>query len=295
MGDTIIDKYKEYIVEEKHVTKNTLDAYMTDVYIFMEYLKENEVENIDEINKTTIIKYLMDLKEKGKASSTISRNLASVRSFFQYLLNTRLVKEDPTLNLKSPKIEKKIPEILTIEEVEKLLSMPNVESSKGLRDKAMLELLYATGIKVTELISIDMENINLNIGMLSVKDTEDNLRVVPVGRIALKYLKEYFEKYRADMEIDEEALFLNHSKNRLTRQGFWKILKQYAKESDIEKTVTPNTLRHSFAVHLINNGADLRNVQEILGHSDLSTTQVYAFASKDMGINEMYNKTHPRA
>lgn len=296
MAEKIIIEYVDYIKDEKKLTKNTLDAYIRDITLFKEYLSDNKIERFKDANKTIIITYLMDLQKKGRATSTISRNLASIRSFFQYLLNNNMVKEDPTLNLKAPKIEKKIPDILTVKEVNCLLSQPNTKDFKGSRDKAMLELLYATGLKVSETVCLNIEDIDLNIGIVSVQESNNIQRIIPVGKIAIESLLYYIETYRIESEeYYKNPLFINYSGNRLTRQGFWKILKQYTKRSNINKTITPRTLRHSFAVHLIENGADLKTVQEILGHSDLSTTQIYAFASRNKNLREVYRESHPRA
>jgi len=292
----IIFRYTDYMRNEKNLSKNTLEAYVRDVLQFKEYLSQNEISRYRDTNKTMIITYLMNLQKKGNTTSTISRKLASIRCFFQYLLNNNEIKEDPTLNLKSPKTEKKIPQILTVEEVNLLLSQPKQGNFKGTRDKAMLELLYATGLKVSEIVSLEIESIDLISSILIIKENENEQRVVPIGNIALQSLEDYIINYRSDKDLSiKDPLFINYSGSGLTRQGFWKIIKQYSKKSNINKLITPQTLRHSFAVHLIENGADIKTVQEILGHSDLSTTQVYAFASKDSELRKVYNKTHPRA
>ncbi|MDR7856163.1 site-specific tyrosine recombinase XerD [Tissierella sp.] len=291
---TIMMKYLDYMKNEKKLTENTLEAYIRDIQQFKEYLIEHKIKDYNNTNKTVIITYLMDLQRNGKATSTISRNLASLRCFFQYLLNNNFVKEDPTLNLKSPKSEKKIPEILTEDEVNILLSQPCANDFKGSRDKAMLELLYATGLKVSEIISLDIEAIDLDLGILKVASNDNNYRIIPIGSAAINALENYIATYRPETD-KKEALFINYSGCRLTRQGFWKIIKQYTKKSNINKTITPHTLRHSFAVHLIENGADIKTVQEMLGHSDVSTTQIYSFASKDKELRDVYFRAHPRA
>lgn len=296
MTDKTITGYKNYIKDEKKLTQNTSEAYIRDITLFKEYLLENNIKQLKDVNKTIIITYLMYLQKKGRATSTISRNLASIRCFFQYLLNNNIIKEDPTMNLKSPKLEKKIPSVLTIEEVNLLLSQPNINDFKGSRDKAMLELLYATGLKVSEIVALDIDSVDLDLGMVSVKEVDNNQRVIPIGSIAIDSLIHYIQEYRVEEESNiNEPLFVNYSGSRLTRQGFWKIMKYYKKKSNIDKSITPHTLRHSFAVHLIENGADLKTVQEILGHSDVSTTQIYAFASNDRELREVYKNSHPRA
>lgn len=296
MSDRIMVDYLEYIKNEKKLRSNTLEAYIRDVLQFKEYLSEHDIEEYKETNKTIIITYLMNLQKNGKATSTISRNLASIRCFFQFLLNNNMINEDPTLNLKSPKSEKKIPSILTTEEVNLLLSQPKSNNFKGARDKAMLELLYAAGLRVSEIISLNINDIDLELGLISVKENDNNQRVIPIGTLALDALTHYIATYRPeDPGSENEPLFINYSGSRLTRQGFWKIIKHYTKKSNIDKTITPHTLRHSFAVHLIENGADIKTVQEMLGHSDVSTTHIYSFASDDKELREVYKKSHPRA
>lgn len=296
MGEQVIIEYRDYLRDEKGLRKNTLEAYIRDTILFQKYLLDNKIKNFTKANKTIIITYLMDLQKKGRATSTISRNLASIRSLYQYLLNNNMIKEDPTLNLKPPKIEKKIPDILTIKEVNLLLEQPKTKGFKGVRDRAMLELLYATGLKVSEIVSLNLGDLDLDIGIVSIQGTENEERIIPMGKTAIESLAHYIDLYRTK-EVDAlaEALFINYSGNRLTRQGFWKILREYTKKSNINKTITPHTLRHSFAVHLIENGADLKTVQEMLGHSDLSTTQVYSFASRDKSLRDVYKEAHPRA
>ena len=296
MAEKVVTKYIDYIRDEKGLTENTLEAYIRDINSFKEYMKDNGIEEFNDANKTIVITYLMNLQKKGRATSTISRNLASIRSFFQYLLNHDLVKEDPTLNLKLPKIEKKIPDILTEKEINILLDQPNSHDFKGARDKAMLELLYATGLKVSEIVSLNIESVNLELRIVSIKDIGEANRVIPIGKMAIESVVHYLENFRENYEENYgEPLFINFSGNRLTRQGFWKILKHYTKQSNINKVITPHTIRHSFAVHLIENGADLKTVQEMLGHSDLSTTQIYAFASEDKNLRQVYKNSHPRA
>ncbi|NLK44672.1 MAG: site-specific tyrosine recombinase XerD [Tissierellia bacterium] len=295
MSEKIVGDYLDYMKNEKKLTENTLEAYIRDILQFKEYLQENKILSYKDTTKTTIITYLMNLQKKGKSTSTISRNLASIRCFFQYLQNRNFIDEDPTSNLKSPKSEKRIPSVLTMEEVNLLLSQPNPKDFKGARDKAMLELLYATGLRVSEIISLNIDDIQLDSSLLIVRDNL-NQRVIPIGRKAVDALSHYISNYRSNNDDDKgEPLFLNYSGKRLTRQGFWKIIKQYTKKANIDKGITPQTLRHSFAVHLIENGADIRTVQEILGHSDISTTQIYSFATSNKELREVYNNSHPRA
>ena len=287
--------FENYLRDVRELSDNTVKGYVRDLNQYIEYLlKKNS--NIIEANKTLILTYLMDLQRKDKSTSTISRNIASIRSLYQYLLNENLVEKDPTINLKTPKQEKKIPSVLTSKEVDMFLSQPDMSTDKGVRDKAMLELLYATGIKVTELIDLNLDDVNINMEYLYCSKDTPNERVIPIGKIALDSLKNYIENSRKEFVVnkDEKAYFVNYKGNRLSRQGFWKIIKYYAKSLDIEKEITPNILRHSFAVHLLENGADLKSVQEMLGHLDISTTNVYTL-SFDKKINEVYKNAHPRA
>jgi len=291
----LISSFTVYLDKEKKLSKNTLESYKRDISQYLEYLNNTGILDISLTNKTTVITYLLNLQKNGKATSTISRNLASIRSFYKFMLLNKLIEVDPTINLETPKIERRAPNTLTLQEVDTLLTQPLEDTNKGSRDKAMLELLYATGIRVTELISLNVEDINLDLGFI-ICNSGSKERVIPIGSVALNSLIKYINDHRLNFikNQNEQSLFLNYYGNRLTRQGFWKIIKAYTEQAKIGKTITPHTLRHSFATHLIQNGADLRSVQEMLGHSDISTTQVYAHLMKNR-IKEVYNKTHPRA
>ncbi|MCC5909918.1 MAG: site-specific tyrosine recombinase XerD [Clostridiaceae bacterium] len=290
-----ISNYTEYLTNEKQLSSNTLESYLRDIKQYLSYLKENEITDIAETSKTTVITYIIYLQTKGRAISTISRSIASIRCYYQYLMINNTISKDPTLNLESPKSKKKLPNILTLQEIDILLSQPKESTHKGMRDKAMLELLYATGIRVSELISLNIEDVHLDLGFIKCT-THNKERVIPVGSVALRALTDYLEQGREHFlkNTEEESLFLNMQGGRLTRQGFWKIIKYYTKQCNIDKTITPHTLRHSFATHLIQNGADLKSVQEMLGHSDISTTQIYATLTENK-IKDVYKKTHPRA
>lgn len=290
-----IELFFEHMENEKTLSANTLESYKRDIRQLDNYAKANTT-TVEAASKTFIITYLIHMQKNGKATSTISRSLASIRSFYQFLYNSRYIETDPSTNLESPKVEKRLPAILTEKEVGILLNQPNPNNPKGSRDKAMLELIYATGIRVSELISLEISHVNLNNGFIECKSGETKTRVVPIGNIALKYLKIYAEEYRNKLtaDKDERTLFLNFHGKKMTRQGFWKIIKYYTNKAEINKTITPHTLRHSFAVHLIENGADLQSIKEMLGHSDISTTQVYSKIRKN-NIPEVYSKTHPRA
>jgi len=293
--EALVQEFVDFLEKDKRLSLNTLQSYRRDIEQYFSYLHEINLHNIANTNKTTVITYLLYLQKKGRATSTISRNLASIRSFYQYISKCKLIDHDPTAELESPKVEKKLPQILSPEEVELLLEQPQCVDLKGYRDKAMLELLYATGIRVSELIQLDIEDLNIDMAYIRCcKGTRE--RMIPIGSMAINALKEYLSKSRPLLvqNEDEKALFVNINGSRLTRQGFWKIIKQYKNQAKINKDITPHTLRHSFAAHLLENGADLRSIQEMLGHSDISSTQVYAQIAKNR-IKEIYKKTHPRA
>ncbi|NLY43820.1 MAG: site-specific tyrosine recombinase XerD [Clostridiaceae bacterium] len=293
--EALVQKFVDFLEHEKGLSDNTLQSYRRDIQQYISYLNEMNMTNIAGVNKTAVITYLLYLQKKGRATSTISRNLASIRSFYQYLNKLNMIEQDPTKNLESPKVEKKLPQILSTQEVELLLEQPKCVDLKGYRDKAMLELLYATGIRVSELIQLDIDDINLEMGFIKCNKGNKE-RIIPLGSVAIHALEEYINKARKMMIQDpnETALFVNCNGRRLTRQGFWKIIKLYKNQAKINKEITPHTLRHSFAAHLLENGADLKSIQEMLGHSDISSTQIYAQLTKNR-IKEVYNKTHPRA
>lgn len=292
--DNLVKSFIGFLEKDKRLSNNTLQSYRRDIEQYISYLDNLKLQ-LYYTNKTTVITYLISLQKAGKATSTISRNLASIRSLYQYLVRIKLIEEDPTLNLESPKIEKKLPQILTPKEVALLLDQPKCIDLKGYRDKAMLELLYATGIRVTELISLNINDINLEMGYITCIK-EDRERVIPVGSLAIVALNDYLEKSRNLLinNINEKALFVNINGTRLTRQGFWKIIKYYKSQACISKEITPHTLRHSFAAHLLENGADLRSIQEMLGHSDISSTHIYTQLTKNR-IKDVYKNAHPRA
>ncbi|OPX43643.1 tyrosine recombinase XerD [Ruminiclostridium hungatei] len=290
-----VENFINFLERDKRLSLNTLQSYKRDIEQYTTYLKEINANNVAATNKTTVIAYLLNLQKKGRATSTISRNLASIRSFYQFLHKNKIIELDPTSELESPKVEKKLPQILSTQEVELLLDQPKCLDLKGIRDKAMLELLYATGIRVSELISLNLADINLELGFIKCnKGTRE--RSIPIGSISVAAVHEYLLKSRNFLiqDVNEEALFVNVNGKRLTRQGFWKIIKHYKNQANINKDITPHTLRHSFAAHLLENGADLRSIQEMLGHSDISSTQIYAQIAKNK-IKEIYKKTHPRA
>lgn len=290
--------FMQYLVVEKGLAANTILSYERDLKSYIHYLKMVEsIHSMNDVQRVHIVHFLGFLKEKGKSSKTIARHIASVRSFHQFLLREKTVEQDPSVLIETPRIEKTLPKILNLQEVEVLLDSPKTNDHYGLRDKAMLELLYATGIRVSELIGLDIENVHLIMGFIRCVGKGNKERIIPIGSKAAEAIKRYLEAGRTQFvsnKHQDDALFLNHQGNRLTRQGFWKILKKLTKEAGIQKELTPHTLRHSFAAHLLENGADIRAVQEMLGHADISTTQIYTQVSKTR-IKDVYNKFFPRA
>lgn len=289
-----IKLFLNFLQNDKKLSDNTLQSYRRDITQFESYVEENQID-YTKVSEKEVKDYLDYLQEIGKKSSTVSRNLASIRSFYQYLVRTKKVLVDPTNNIQAPKIEKRVPSILTAKEVELLLEQPQNVDLKGIRDKAMLEFAYATGMRVTEIISLNLEDVNFEEAYVSCK-TGTKQRNIPLGTMSLKALKDYAEEARPYLIKDEsvKSLFVNINGKRLTRQGFWKIVKYYKEQAHITKDITPHVLRHSFATHLLQNGADLKAIQSMLGHSDISSTQVY-MQFQDEGLKNVYRNTHPRA
>jgi len=294
--DKLIERFIHYLAVERGLALNTLESYQRDLVSYVEFVSKSGIHDLNQTRRANIIAFLANLQRKGRATSTISRNLASLRAFYGFLLRDGLIDGDPTTNLESPKIEKRLPKVLSVKEVEALLEGPDTGAVAGIRDKAMLELLYATGIRVSELVSLNQSDVNLNMGFLKCYGKGSKERIIPLGSVALQAVSDYIMRSRSKLlrNPGEESLFLNHHGQRLSRQGFWKIIKKYAGNADIDKEITPHTLRHSFATHLLENGADLRAVQEMLGHADISTTQIYTHLTKSR-LKEVYAKTHPRA
>jgi integrase/recombinase XerD len=286
--------FLDFLKDDKRLSDNTLQSYRRDIEQYEKYVSENKI-NYLKATQETIIDYMDYLREENKKESTISRSLASIRSFYQYLIRVKKIKKDPTVTIESPKIIKRVPNILTSKEVELLLDQPKDVDLKGTRDKAMLEFAYATGMRVTEMISLNLDDVKLDEGYVVCRGRSKS-RNIPLGSMSLKALKEYMDDARPYLirNEEEDALFVNVNGTRLTRQGFWKIVKYYKEQAHIEKDITPHVLRHSFATHLLQNGADLKAIQTMLGHSDISSTQVY-MQFQDPGIKNEYKKAHPRA
>jgi len=292
--DEQIKLFLKFLQNDKKLSDNTLQSYKRDITQFEQYVEENQI-NYTKVDEKIVKEYLEHLQEIGKKSSTVSRNLASIRSFYQFLVRNKKVLQDPTNNIQAPKIEKRVPSILTAKEVELLLDQPQDVDLKGIRDKAMLEFAYATGMRVTEIISLNLEDVNFEEAYVSCK-TGTKQRNIPLGTMSLKALKDYVEDARPYLIKNDsvKSLFVNINGKRLTRQGFWKIVKYYKEQAHITKDITPHVLRHSFATHLLQNGADLKAIQSMLGHSDISSTQVY-MQFQDEGLKNVYRNTHPRA
>ena len=288
-----IEQFQNYLSSVKRSSGNTVAAYIRDLTKFENFMNDQGKHSVDDITATNLTSYVLFLEKQGLSTATISRSIASIRAFFIYLLRQGRISQDPSEQLKPPKVEKKVPETLTVEEVNLLLEQPNGNSPKELRDKAMLELLYATGIRVSELISLKVSDVNLQMSYIRCRDGERE-RIIPFESIAKEALIRYMENARSSMCQDSEYLFSNCQGSVMTRQGFWKIIKFYAAKAGIEKDITPHMIRHSFATHLVNNGADLKAVQEMLGHSDISTTQIYKKKSA-VRLKEVYDHAHPRA
>lgn len=287
-------RYMQYLTDIKKASANTVLSYQRDLKKMTEFFEGQGIRDVRKVNATSINSYLLYLEKNNQASATISRYLASMKAFFNFLRDEKIIDTLPTLEVKAPKIEKKMPEILSIDEMLLLLEQPDMNTVKGIRDKAMLELLYATGIRVTELISLKVKDVNLDMSYIQCS-TGKKSRIIPFNDEAGKALDNYLKNARPFLikggKVDE--LFTNCSGEPMSRQGFWKLIKVYGETAGIGSDITPHTLRHSFAAHLVENGADLRAVQEMLGHSDLSTTQIYATMANNR-IREVYSRTHPR-
>jgi len=289
------EDFSDYLIHTKSVSANTLDSYVRDVEHFLAYLDQQGLDSPADADTELMKNYVKELTVLKKSNSTITRNIASIRCFYQYLILRNLADSNPARAVKLEKVEKKMPQILSGKEIELLLAQPNIKELKGCRDKAMLELLYATGIRVSELVDLNVEDINLHTGMLRCKMGKSE-RMIPVYQAAVSMVSDYILRARSLIIIPDggHALFTNLNGRRLTRQGFWKIVKGYAEQAGIVKEITPHTLRHSFALHLLENGADLKDIQLMLGHADISSTQVYVHMLNDH-FKEVYNNCHPRA
>lgn len=294
--NNILMDYLHYLKVERGLSENTINSYGIDLKLFLEYLRENEIPSFKQVNKEVIVNYMQSEKNNNKANSSILRSVSSLRKFFQYLAQEKIIEKDPMLLIDTPKKKQHLPQVLTKEEVEKLLRSPNTGQVLGLRDRAMLELMYATGLRISEIINLKLEDLHLTMGTLQTLGKGHKERIVPVGDEAIKWVNRYLEEARPKLLKQKRSnyLFLNFHGNNLTRQGVWKNLKAEVRKAGIQKNITPHTLRHSFATQILENGADLRIVQELLGHADISTTQIYTHLSNKQ-LADIYNRAHPRA
>ena len=297
MSDTAVEleRFERFLRKDLQLTENTTISYCRDVRMFSEWLERDRTMQLKNASKEDISSYLRYLQGLGKSPSTVSRCAASLKRFYAYLMDKGITQNNPATGISLEKHGRKLPSILTNHEVDTFLSQPDLTDPKGIRDKAMLELLYASGIRVSELIGLNLEDVNLSVGFLVCRSS-DKERVIPLYKVAVKSIQEYLQNVRPILTADngEDALFVNVNGSRMSRQGFWKIVKSYQSKAGIKKEITPHTLRHSFAAHLLENGADIRDIQEMLGHADISTTQIYTKVIRSH-LKEIYDKTHPRA
>ena len=291
----LISAYENYLSKVKQASSNTVSSYLRDIRQFADWLRTSEETSVMEATQLNISEYLGHLEDEGRSGATISRSLASLKNFYAYLVSSGFLDKTPVIDIHVNRGEKKLPQILTGREIELLLAQPACVDAKGYRDKAMLEVMYATGIRVSELIDLDVEDVNLELGIIKCSSGKKS-RAIPLYPGALRALKIYLRDIRETLiaSREEKALFVNISGARMSRQGFWKILKHYQASAHIEKDITPHTLRHSFAVHLLENGADLGSLQELMGHSDISSTQMYTHMV-DNKLKAVYEKCHPKA
>lgn len=291
----LVKQFIDYIAIEKGLSPNTLQSYERDLTHFIQYLQENGVEDIATTDRIHITGFLHKLHVNKRSTSTIARNLSSIRNFYQFLQREKIIKSNPTELMETPKVEKRLPKALSSSEIDLLLSKIEANDPVDIRDRAMLELIYATGMRVSELVNLKIHDLNLSMGFVRCFGKGSKERIIPIGQKAIQSLLVYIEKVRPIFDLqNQDVLFLNQKGEAITRQIFWKIIKKRADQAGVAKRVTPHTLRHSFATHLLENGADLRAVQEMLGHADISTTQIYTQVTKSR-IKHVYDKAHPRA
>jgi len=291
----LIDAFINYLSVERGLANNTLVAYRKDLDYYTGFLANQHIEAISKISRNEITNFMFNQKDKGIAANSIARRLAAIRMFHRFLARERIAKEDPSNLIDSPKLWKKIPDTLSLNEVEALIAAPNVREVQGARDRAILETLYATGMRVSEAVNLKISNVNLDIGFLRCIGKGNKERVIPLGKKAIEAIKRYLEISRPKMlgKKDSEFLFISRLGKKISRQSFWKLVKRYAREARIKKAIKPHILRHSFATHLLERGADLRSVQEMLGHSNISTTQIYTHINKDR-LKTIHKQFHPR-
>ena len=292
----LIDQFLNFLIVERGLAKNTTSAYRYDLYKFAKYLESCQVTSMDKVTKDHLTRYLLKLKQKGLSTNSISRNLAAIKMFFRFLVSENYLKVNIASVIESPKLWKKLPEALNLNEVEKLLLSPNGKGWISVRDRACLELLYATGMRVSEIVGLKLSDLNLDVGFVRCLGKGSKERIVPLGRTAKKAIEKYLHKTRPKLvkkKVSESGLFITRLGKKMSRQNFWKMLKNYSHTAGIKKNISPHMLRHSFATHLLERGADLRVVQELLGHANISTTQIYTHINKER-LKSIHHKYHPR-
>lgn len=292
----LLEEFLNYLSVERGLSKNTIASYRTDLLHFISHLEAKGVKNIDEIKRQEITDYLLHLKDRGISSNSISRALVAVKMFYRFLVQEHLAADDVAGILESPRLIRPLPNVLSAGEVDKLLNAPDTRNWMGIRDKAALELIYATGMRVSEMVDLTTDGLNLDVGFIRCKGKGNKERIVPVGKAARNSISRYMERVRPRLlkQKDDAHLFLTRLGRKVSRQSFWKMIKKYAKRARIKKKIAPHTLRHSFATHLLERGADLRVVQEMLGHADISTTQIYTHINKER-LKSIHKQFHPRA
>ena len=293
-----IDDYIHFIKVERQLSENTLLSYKRDLVAYARHLNsEQKITTFHDVTRENILLYLASIRAVGKSSKTISRQISSIRSFHQFLLREKVTEQDPTVHLEMPKKEQSLPKVLSVEDIDALISAPTIDKPQGIRDIAILEMMYGSGMRISELIALNLEDVHLTMGFVRVFGKGGKERIIPLGRGALTACQNYLKEARPQLlgnAAKNDAFFITQRGKRFTRQGCWKIIKEHAEAAGIQKEITPHVLRHSFATHLIENGADLRAVQELLGHADISTTQIYTHVSKTR-LSEVYKQFHPRA
>jgi integrase/recombinase XerD len=292
----LIDIFLNYLSVERGLSRNTITSYAQDLKTFLDYLKDQQrIDSLDKTDKNQITSFLLKLKTEGLNANSIARKLAAIKTFYRFLVREKILRDDPTSLLESPKLWRRIPSTLSIQEIEALIAQPDLHKRRGIRDKAILEVLYATGMRVSELAGLKLEDVNLDVGFVRCLGKGNKERIVPLGRKAVTCLKRYITNARPYFlkRRSTDILFLTRLNKRISRQSIWKMIKRYAHQARIRKEIRPHILRHSFATHLIERGADLRSVQEMLGHSDISTTQVYTHINKDR-LKAIHRRFHPR-
>ena len=294
--EQLLDQFLNYLAVEKGLSLNTLDAYSRDLIKYLNFLTTQGIKDISETSDLTIISFIAILKKEGLSNRSSARNLTAIKMFYKFLTEDHYIKSNPTLNIETPRRESKLPHVLSIEEVDLLLQNPDKGTSLGLRDATFLELLYATGLRVSEIVSLSLNDINLEAGYLIAYGKGSKERLIPIGEVAQNLIKEYLKKARPPLLKNKQShyLFITRSGKPMTRQGFWKLIKKYALAAGIKKNITPHTLRHSFASHLLERGADLRSVQTMLGHVDISSTQIYTHVTTER-LKKIHSQYHPRS